>query len=143
MLSSKEFLLLAQELRQLGAFPGELSEGMTIARGYADLGIEEFCLLANGKMVSLLSGKIGELPDGHQQHFFMVPAIPEMVEAIERRGFDIQGLNYKDQRIWQISLRSLESHQNFMVEHPQIECAFAEALKAALQAPSARIVCRT
>ena len=62
MWSSPALLARCQELRELGLAP-VFEAGRRLARGFADLGIEEFCLLSPNKIVSLFTGTVSDLPE--------------------------------------------------------------------------------
>ncbi len=103
MWSKNRFLKECADLKEQG-FPFVQEQGRRIARGYADLGYEEFVLLTDDKLLSLYSGKPSEIPEGHSRHFFLVPTCDEMVDEISKRGFDIETLEFKDQRVWKVVL---------------------------------------
>ena len=103
MWSHKKFLEACSKLKEAGHRP-QFNQGDVIARGYADLGYEEFLLITDQKMVSLYSGTTSNLPNGHADHFFLVPTHEQMVEEIGRRGGDIVAMTYRDQRTWNLEL---------------------------------------
>ncbi len=127
MLSSKPFLSLSESLHSSGFCP-EFDTGMRIARGYADLGIEEFCMLSPTKMVSLFSGKVSELPPDHYKFFFCVPTVSDLVSEISKRNYDIMSLQYRDQRRWELQLVGSASGAVSEFVHDELECVFAEGL---------------
>lgn len=56
-----------------------ISFGSRVARGYADVGFEEFGVLQNNKMVSLSSGQVHDLD---LEHVFAVPSLEELLQVI-------------------------------------------------------------
>ena len=86
-------------------FPCAFEQGTTVARGYADLGYEEFVLLSESKLLSLQSGKISELPEAHRHFFFAVPTVDRMVDQINRSGVDFGEMLFVEQRSWQVALK--------------------------------------
>ena len=78
MVSSRRALEKCQKLKELG-YTCLFEAGRVIARGFADLGFEEFALLTSSKMVSLYSGQSSVLVDDHKMHFFNVPTCDELV----------------------------------------------------------------
>ena len=76
--SSPKYLELCYQLKDT---PLEfvISPGTRVARGYADVGFEEFCVLQNNKMVSIHSGEIFEID---LEHVFVVPSLEQLLMTI-------------------------------------------------------------
>ena len=127
MWSKNRFLKECADLKEQG-FPFVQEQGRRIARGYADLGYEEFILLTENKLLSLYSGKPSEIPEGHSHHFFLVPSCDEMVDEIIKRGFDIESLQFKNQRSWEIVATKKEGNR-ISEGAPTLEQALLLALK--------------
>jgi len=103
MLSHPQFLKLCEDLGRLCP-SDELEAGMKVARGFADLGYEEFLLLPGDRLLALYSGQITPLPPEHRGFFFAVPSPDELVERIIKGNFDIASLVYEEQRSWRLTL---------------------------------------
>ena len=93
---------LCQEIQRCGLGP-TFSTGERIARGYADLGVEEFLVLPSGKLLALFSGSKSDLPLGHEQHFFRIWQEGEILDELSRRGVSIDSVQYVDQRRWKLT----------------------------------------
>ncbi|MCO6429670.1 MAG: hypothetical protein J5J00_02335 [Deltaproteobacteria bacterium] len=103
MARSNSILKRCEELARAGFLP-EFEPGMTIGRGFADLGYEEFALLSESKIVSLYTGRESILPQDDRRQFFSVPSADEIVNEIAKRRFEIKNLEFKDQREWALTL---------------------------------------
>jgi hypothetical protein len=128
MAATKSLLQLAQALHHHGV---EFSRdvGQRVAREYADLGAEEFILLGGNRIVSLFTGKPSEIPEGHEKHFFRIPSIDELVDALSGRGVLVRGLHFRDQRSWIVEQEGVStSAEQGSSGHPTAE----EALMALL-----------
>lgn len=101
---------------------------LCIARGYADLGYEEFALMPDGSMISLTNGKVSVLPDEHRRLFFCVPSVQEMVRKIDLAGYDIIEVRYENQRSWVIGVVNPAIGIQCVRRHEQLECALADVL---------------
>ena len=101
MWSSNSFLKACERLKNAG-FPFVPEQGLRIGRGYADLGYEEFLLLQDRTMLSLFSGKTSELPEGHENFFFVIPSPDEIVHNLATRGASIESISFHQQRIWKV-----------------------------------------
>lgn len=101
MIASPRYLELCRELHTAGWRP-QFEAGMRVGRGYADLGYEEFLLLPNGKLVSLVNGSSSELPQTHIAHFFSIPDAAALVQEIRRRGFNVTSIEFAEQREFRI-----------------------------------------
>lgn len=77
-----------------------LFPGAHVARGFADVGYEEFCLLPNERIVSLFTGSITELREDDRRFFFVVPTVDMVREELDRRGWDIVRLESPERRGW-------------------------------------------
>ena len=127
MWSSKEFLGRCEQLKEAG-IELQLGPGRRIARGFADLGYEEFYSLSGSKMASIYTGHTSELPPEHQKFFFLVPGFDTLVDEIVRRDFDLVSLEFLDQRDWQLQVRHVKSLREIKVKHREALCCLAGAL---------------
>lgn len=126
MVSSKKFLEKCSTLKEAG-IQFEFSQGMTIARGFADLGIEEFIMLTESKICSLYSGKTSTLPPEEQERFFHVPDCDMMIDKLAAFGMAIEKLLFLNQRSWQLTIRSDEGGE-FSFEAGTLADVLIEAL---------------
>jgi hypothetical protein len=75
----------------------------------------------------LFTGQKSELNDEHRHFFFAIPRIPEMINLIQRRGWNIDRLTFVEQRSWRVEMaRDPEGQKNF--EGRELDEALIEAL---------------
>lgn len=129
MWSTKEYLAICCQLGEFSLF-ADWQPGLRIARGYADLGFEEFMLLSETKLLSLINGKISEVIQEDKRHFFVVPTADSLVQEIQRHNYDILELQYLEQRAWVLKLRQVESLQVGFSKGAILETALARGLLA-------------
>ncbi len=129
MLASIELLRRCEQLKTTGYFD-QWDPPVRIARGYADLGYEEFLLLPGGRLVSLVGGAGSEFPEGHKHLFFQVPGVQEMVERIDRLGFDIADVRYQHQRRWCVEAHDPKRCIRLTGCHEELECALCDILSS-------------
>ena len=102
--SDKAKLQACEKLKQAGiTFP--MVPGAQVARGFADLGYEEFVIIAEGQIVSLLTGVRGEMPAGHAGHFFVVPSVDQLCDELATRRWLLERAEFVDQRLWKVAAR--------------------------------------
>jgi hypothetical protein len=77
--------------------PGDL-----VARGFADLGYEEFQVLPGTRLLSLTAGTNTPLPEEHRHHFFWIPSIDESVSLLEQAGVTCLRCDRIDAREWNV-----------------------------------------
>jgi len=77
--------------------------GDIVARGFADLGFEEFQVLPGPQLLSLTAGTTKPLSDDHRHHFFWIPSVDEAVAIIEQQGVMLSECVREDARNWRIS----------------------------------------
>ncbi len=99
MLHAPAFLSLSHELLR-EKFPWKILPGMRIARGFADVGFEEYSVLTERSMVSLSTGQKGEIPESYRDHFFPIFTPDEISSALYELGVDIVSLEFVNQRTW-------------------------------------------
>jgi len=125
MQSSPTYLKLCNDLALKGCFTN-IKGDRRVARGFADLGYEEFLLLNEKKLVSLYTGTITELPEAHKAFFITVPTIEDIIDQILGLGFTIEPLAFANQRTWSLSIKRDMIH--IMVQDKEIGILFAKAL---------------
>ena len=104
----QDFLAQCESLKQNGRV-SNFRPGARIARGFADVGYEEFVVLPNGKMMSLFSGAQSELNEEHRGFFFEVPTEAELLAELETRGELIESVKFADQRTWSVKTTNLSA----------------------------------
>jgi hypothetical protein len=82
-----------------------------VARGFADLGFEEFQVLPGPRLLSLTAGTASSLPEEHRQHFFWIPSVDEAIELLEARGACIDGCERESGRDWVLKMRTVDSSE--------------------------------
>lgn len=122
MWRSNEILAKYELLKDL--FPIEVGE--KIARGFADLGFEEFYLVTPTKMVSIFTGQTSALTDDQRGFFFVVPSFDRLHQALLVQGWEIKELDYKYNRNWHITIQ--RNQQKCQLVAASLELVFLEAL---------------
>ena len=100
---TREHFSLCNTLRARGLEP-RFEVGDVVARGFADLGFEEFQVLPGPRLLSLTAGTVTQLPDEHRQHFFWIPSVDEAVALLEIQGYTVVSLTREEAREWRLSL---------------------------------------
>jgi len=104
---------LCSELKALGLEP-RFEPGDLVARGFADVGFEEFQVLPGFKLLSLTAGTTTPLPEEHRHHFFWIPSVDECVANLEYAGVVCVSCQRRDAREWCVEAQydgSLEVHR--------------------------------
>ena len=70
------------ELLKHSGIDFKVTSGAHLARGFADLGYEEFILLPNNNILSLFSGDQKEFSSHDSKNFFLVPTTDQLIEKI-------------------------------------------------------------
>lgn len=109
---TREQFQLCNELRQWGLEP-RFEPGDVVARGFADLGFEEFQVLPGPRLLSLTAGTATALPLEHRGHFCWIPSIDEAIRLLEGIGGEITRCSRQDAREWVVELRVRDSMQEF------------------------------
>ena len=109
-----------------GGIPVFAEEGKRVARGFADLGFEEFLISTGGKLISLFTGEVSK-PE-QLENFFAVLEEPDLIEAIVRKGWDPKRLEYRELRTWELTLENSETGATLTFEGDSITSALAEGL---------------
>lgn len=100
---TRDHFALCSTLRQLGLEP-RFEVGDVVARGFADLGFEEFQVLPGPRILSLTAGTLKPLPDDHREHFFWIPSVDEAIALLEGRGITISDCVREEQREWRLTV---------------------------------------
>lgn len=109
-----------------------MSEGTRVARGFADLGYEEFCVLSNHRLLSLFTGAITPFGEGEAAHLCVVPDADLLVDVLERRGWDIASLDFEERRCWVVRLTESNSGREVVARNRHLAGALAEGLIATI-----------
>jgi hypothetical protein len=96
---TKRIFAICSELKQWGLKP-RFDAGDIVARGFADLGHEEFQVLPGSKLLSLTAGTVSGLQDDTAMHFFWIPSVDESTELLERAGVKCLSMTREDMREW-------------------------------------------
>lgn len=90
----------------LGAIlpPTEFGPGDFAARGFADLGVEVFCIIGAGRMISAFSGHISDAPSASDRNFFRVLDADELINELSRLGADLAKIEFMEQRLWSVEV---------------------------------------
>jgi hypothetical protein len=100
---SPNLFALCEKLKRQGLEP-RFEVGDLVARGFADLGFEEFQVLPGARLLSLTAGTSRPLPDEHRDFFFWIPSVDEALELIEVRGGVVTCIERVDSRDWHIEV---------------------------------------
>jgi hypothetical protein len=87
----------------------ELPLGGRVARGFADLGVEEFILAPQNWLISTMTGERSffKLADSS---FFRLPSADEIVECLVRKGVTDITLKFRDEREWDVHCKIGEAY---------------------------------
>ncbi len=96
---------ICSELKSWGLEP-RFEPGDLVARGFADLGYEEFQVLPGMRLLSLTAGTATPLPVEHSHHFFWIPSVDESVVLLERVGVKCLRCDRVDTREWKVEAHS-------------------------------------
>lgn len=118
---TKEQFAICNELKQWGLQP-RFEPGDIVARGFADLGHEEFQVLPGPKLLSLTAGTVSQVQDDSALHFFWIPSVDEITTLLEKAGAQCVSLSRQNQREWVAEAQHRDS----------IECQRARSLHEAL-----------
>ena len=110
-----DFLKACETLKQKGRAT-RFSPGARVARGFADVGFEEFVVLPSGKLMSLFTGTQTELANEHRNFFFEVPGVEELIHELEKAGERIETIEYVNQRHWRVKTTSTLSERRDLHE---------------------------
>ncbi len=99
---TREHFEVAREAQVWGLAP-RFEPGDVVARGFADLGYEEFQVLPGPKLLSLTAASVTNLPPDDTKHFFWIPSVDESFSLVERLGADHLVCSRVDGREWEVS----------------------------------------
>lgn len=127
MLHSPEILTRFEKLFQSGMLSTDFRPGGRFARSFADVGFEEFLILPNGALCSLVSGQKSSVGAEHDEHLFPVLSEEEMIQALSLQGATIVSLEYVEQREWELLLHYKGEAQTF--RETKLQGVFLAALE--------------
>ena len=130
MIHSNFFLKECESLQQSGWKP-ELKAGMRIARGFADLGYEEFYLLPQNKLVSIYTGESSLYNPAERDFFFLVPDTQQLIAELNNRECEIVSLEHEDNREWVLNLN--QNGQKFQYKGAMITSVLLQSLSTVLK----------
>ena len=78
--------------------------GMRIARGFADIGYEEFCMLPNSTLLSLYLGTSKPWQDDERSHFFYVPDVEGILQLLAAEGVYVDTIQSDEGRDYQCTM---------------------------------------
>lgn len=130
--SNREYLEICNALSQAG-LPTSFNEGDQIARGFADLGFEEFIILPDQKLLSLISGTTSALPVEHKKFFCWVPSVDELAIELARRRVEIIRMSWLDQRDWLVEGQSCSGSSIYEGQGDSLQLALARLLLKIMQ----------
>ena len=96
-------LKLCRELADRG-YRSEFKVGSRVGRGFADLGCEEFLIIAPGKLVSLFTGQTSSMTPDQEHFFFHIPTVDQLVDLLSRSGTDVSSITHVDRRSWRMTI---------------------------------------
>ncbi len=122
MLADPAYLKKCETLAAQGV-KRAFAPGSRVARGFADLGFEEFIIHPNGVLCSLFTGSISEL---REDFLFPVFDQQELVDELFRRSWDVESIHYPDQRLWEVVV--IRGDKTMRTGHRDLKHAFADVL---------------
>ena len=108
MLEKNSYLDLCHKLYIQGC-RYKIEEGAHIARGFADLGYEEFLILPGQKLLSLFTGVINNFPEDDRHSFFLVPSTKDLSNSIVQAGYVFISTMFEDQRDWSVIVQHCQT----------------------------------
>jgi hypothetical protein len=126
-----QILARFEKLHRAG-FECSFEQGEQVARGYADLGYEQFLVLSDHKLLSLQSGKSSELQEGHRHFFFSVPSVEQLADVLARRFIMIEAIYPVGQTRWGIRFKCAEGERQ-EIEDRSLLGVLCEALIMVLE----------
>ncbi len=132
MLFSNAILAHCEHLSRLG-FSVPFKAGNLIARGFADVGYEVFCLLPNHRAVSLFTGEQIAFDAAESRHFFSVPDCDLLLSEIDRCGAEIIELLQVQRWQWQLKMQVESRAELLLISGDSLLEVFLNALQSILQ----------
>ena len=102
MFCNPTLFALCNDLKAWGILPS-FEVGQVVARGFADIGSEEFLVLPGEKLLSLSAGTIKPLPEDHKEFFFWIPTEDECAKQLDRLGVLELTVRREQARRWIVS----------------------------------------
>jgi len=99
---TREHFEVAREVQVWGLAP-RFEPGDIVARGFADLGYEEFQVLPGPKLLSLTAGTVTGVPADDAHHFFWIPSVDESLQLVEKQGAEHLSCVRVDGHEWRFS----------------------------------------
>lgn len=101
---SNQQLRQCEQLKYMG-LAQSFEVGAHIGRCFADLGFEQFVTLPDGQILSLFTGHKSQPGEHKEQHFFLVPAVDDLLNFLAQQGCLIQKLGADPDQCWHIALQ--------------------------------------
>jgi hypothetical protein len=92
--------LLSEKIKALKEF----EQGDVIARGFSDLGFEEFLLTSDSRMISLFTGETTEITTANISFFFKIPDFPQLLNLLASFEVYVDGFNRVGVNFWEPEL---------------------------------------
>lgn len=124
----KSHLALCERLHKAGILSVQFEVGDKIARGFADLGAEEFQVIAQDRIISLFTGHQSDLLDSERRFFFELPDVDRLIEILDQKGVEIFELSRPNQRRWSLGVRTKSHSEIKRFESETLWESFALAL---------------
>jgi hypothetical protein len=102
MFCTPALFTLCNELQAWGIHP-TFEVGQMVARGFADVGSEEFLVLPGEKLLSLTAGTIKPLPEDHREFFYWIPSEDECAKQIYLLGIAKISISRELARKWVVT----------------------------------------
>jgi hypothetical protein len=102
MFCTPALFTLCNELQAWGIHP-TFEVGQMVARGFADVGSEEFLVLPGEKLLSLTAGTIKPLPEDHREFFYWIPSEDECAKQIDLLGIAKISVSRELARKWVVT----------------------------------------
>ena len=103
-----------------------LEPGTFVARGFADLGYEAFVAVNGDTLLSLFTGERSSISKDEYKNLFLIPSTELLVDLVQKSGFNIEKINYIEQREWQLQVAS--ASKNFKCTGETIEEVLLEVM---------------
>jgi hypothetical protein len=102
MFCTPALFTLCNELQAWGIRPS-FEVGQIVARGFADIGSEEFLVLPGEKLLSLTAGTIKPIPEDHKEFFYWIPSEDECAKQIDLTGVSKIAIGRESTRKWVVT----------------------------------------
>lgn len=102
MFCTPALFTLCNELQAWGILP-TFEVGQIVARGFADIGSEEFLVLPGEKLLSLTAGTVKPIPEDHKEFFYWIPSEDECARQIDLLGVSKLSVERELARKWVVT----------------------------------------